>query len=296
MSIILLLIGIVSVGGITTFNINSEQRQYKNTQDKIKKIQGALLTFLAQNGRLPCPASPTQAQATTTFGTESITFVSQQPAYCNTSGTGILSADLSSGAGIDALYYGMVPVRTLGLADDDAADAFGNKIGYVVQRAFTNSIATNDKCTPGHKSKDINNNVRYMCYCGQASGSVDPATPDLTIIPDYGSTNYSSLDAVYVLISHGSNGYGAFYKDAGGTGAAVRNPYPPATNQGEMQNLDCNPSTGVCGSPININYVSRPRNKNFDDIVVYANRNSMFFDCNAYAADTCTNTFNIYTQ
>lgn len=290
MAIVILILGIIGIGAITTFNSSNEKRQYTDTQYKINKIQNALISFFAANGRLPCPAGPTQPRATQNFGVGITSTSTQGPRTCSASG--ILSSDVSGGVGIDMLYYGAVPVRDLGLGDDDSFDAFGNRIGYVVQRAFINSTSTNNFCLPGFKARDVNNDVRYMCYVAQSSGSVNPNNLDINILPYFGSTTYSSRNAVYILISHGANGYGAFHQDANGSGYSYdRNPCPPASNTAEIQNLDCS-AAGVYTS-INVNYISAPRNQYFDDLVVYLNRNDLLKACNNYGASSCFNIFNI---
>ncbi|MBS0236534.1 MAG: prepilin-type N-terminal cleavage/methylation domain-containing protein [Proteobacteria bacterium] len=284
MSIVLLIISIIGVGVITTFSNDTTVEQYKKTQATFNRIRDSMIGFIASNGRLPCPAGPTAARTSSAFGKKQ-EITSPSPITCDTS-TGILSTDVSGGGGGDVLYYGAVPVRDLGLADSDAFDGFGKRIGYVVQKASVNSNATNGMCRPGFKAMDINNNVRYICYAGQASGSVDSATPDITIWPAYPHTKTSSQDAVYVLISHGPNGYGAFYDNAGASGAATRNSFPPSTlYSAEMDNLDCDPATGSCGTStaMDIHFVSKSRNKYFDDLVMFVNRNDLLSDCNNYS-------------
>jgi prepilin-type N-terminal cleavage/methylation domain-containing protein len=298
LSITLLIAGIIATGYLSYKQFNTKYALVNQTEEKLQVIEDALITFIAKNGRLPCPASPSQAITNDTFGKEQVT--SLQPATCETNNTDIFTGDLSG----DTLYYGTVPVRSLGLSDDFMFDAWTNRIGYVVQQAFINDINTNPTCIAGSLAQDLHTNDN-LCYRGQASGSVNPVTPDVEIRDSYNG-NILSGDPVYVLISHGENGYGAFRyssdRDVDGIGApdgsnTNRNSYPPSSHDNEQANLECNPITDACNSTgLTTQYIQSKYSANFDDIVVFKTRNQLLADCNSYLNNECTSTHDIQTN
>lgn len=298
LSITLLIAGILAVGYLSYKQFSKKYNLIIQTEDKLKVVEDALITFIAKNGRLPCPASPSQILTNTTFGKEQLN-TSAQPATCNTTNTDIFTGDLTG----DTLYYGTVPVRSLGLADDYMFDAWNNRIGYVVQQAFINDFTTNSACVTGSLAQDLHTSAN-LCYRGQASGSANALTADLEIRDSYNGTVINS-DPVYILISHGENGYGAFHRtadrnvDGGGTdGSNVnRNSFPPASNDNEQANLECNPLTDSCTSNgLTIQYIQATPSSSFDDIVIYKTRNQLLVDCNSYLNNECTSTHDIQTN
>lgn len=291
LSIVILILGIMTTATLNIYNTKAEIQKYQKTKNEMLVIQDALSTFFAVRGRLPCPADPSAAKSNTTFGKEQID-TSTQPASCKTTGTGMLSGALSS----DVQYYGAVPTRTLGLPDSYISDEFNNRFGYVVQKAFINALAFNTKCLPGHKALDENTSQKYVCFRAQASGSTNLSTPDLEIRNDY-LGSYISRDPVYVLISHGVNGYGAFKKNADGSGSNTdRNSTPPVANQAELRNTNCNTAGACTTTGLTQDYVVKPKSNTFDDVVMYDNRNSLLSACNLYAGQICTNFHKIYPK
>ena len=118
MSITIAIIGILTVGGLT-FEISLSNSSHKNlTLDRMNKISQALKIFFIENGRFPCPRNI----GTASFGDELTTCTSSTGAY--------------SYYGY-SYSYGGVPVKTLGLSEEYAYDAWGNKIAYVIPSALT---------------------------------------------------------------------------------------------------------------------------------------------------------------
>ena len=156
-----------------------------STQNRMKTVQEALERYAHDNGFLPCPMDRAVKQGASNFGLESRNSTTK----CGT-GVGLIALP---NAGAPQGYIGGVPVRTLGLPDSFAADAWHNKFTYAVSQP-------------------------------QIAGPLSYATGDPTIIVNYGSptgTNYpvtsksdasftAGAGATYVIISHGPDGRGAY--------------------------------------------------------------------------------------
>jgi prepilin-type N-terminal cleavage/methylation domain-containing protein len=292
LSVVLLILALLITGGMALSLQRIEIAKKDVTVRRMNNIEKALAVFLAKNGRLPCPASPSQLSSNTTFGAEQISTVSL-PAVCITANTDIASANLSS----DTLYQGAVPIMSLGLSDSHMLDGWGNKLSYAVQRTFINNNFTNTSCiSSGSNALDNHSSNQYFCFKGQASGAKNTATNDIEIRDQ--NSNLITNNAVYVLISHGANGYGAFLDnadknlDGSGDGPNTnQNSFPPNANDAEQENLPCNPSTNVCSlTSLNGVYIIKPQAQDFDDIVKFKIRNMLLVECNKYSGNSfCTN-------
>ncbi|MGE0314873.1 MAG: type II secretion system protein [Lautropia sp.] len=70
-AIALMIMGLITVGVVSTLNQQAEQRRIVETRATLQKAREALLAFAAANGRLPCPATAASggAEASTVTGT-----------------------------------------------------------------------------------------------------------------------------------------------------------------------------------------------------------------------------------
>lgn len=108
MTIVLAIVGIL-IGVLAPIGgriLQSSQRS--GTVDRLERIEEALIAFLRDNERLPCPTAPNGNP----FGVER--------ASCNTGSN----------------MNGIVPFSTLGLSQSDATDSFGNFITYHVAEDY----------------------------------------------------------------------------------------------------------------------------------------------------------------
>ena len=182
-------------------------------QLRLVRIDDALARFVAQHRRLPCPASGALASGTVGAGVERINLVSGQCVPAS-------QAD------------GVVPWITLGLAEEEAADAWAGRITYRVQPSLASNLLSLM-------------NMRWCDPAGATGGAVGPAnacTPAPCVAAACMHPNnflYAkglqvqdgalgwlnrpappwagapappppSSGAAYVLIAHGANGAGAY--------------------------------------------------------------------------------------
>jgi sugar lactone lactonase YvrE len=181
-SIIIACAALVFVSMLPGDNGASNQKSIDNVK-KLERVEEAMRSFMAANGRLPCPADGQFAFNTAHYGIEAAT-----PGTC-TGGTP--AAPLGPDVGTGNVVGGVIPTKTLGLPDDYAVDQFGHRFGYVVdKRATSNSICL-ATTTPGINIKS------------STSGNL-------------------LAQVMHAFISYGKSGYGAYPANGSAAGPANR--------------------------------------------------------------------------
>lgn len=186
LAVVLTILSVVVVFGLDIGRDAMRGADRLQTQEKLSVIQRALDQFAAQNGYLPCPALRSATPSTTVapvFGVESRT---------GTTGCTV-TGDITSSGGV---LVGMVPVRTLSLPDTYASDAWGNKILYGVSSAHTNSVSAYAGTTGS-----------IIMKSGTVSGTNYNITAQLS---DAAGALTEGAGAIYVVVSHGPDGKGAY--------------------------------------------------------------------------------------
>lgn len=120
MSVVLVIIAIVVSSGLTLSTSVAERNAFKETQDELEYIAGAIQRFYNRNGYLPCPANPEIPRDNSTYGTSTCTVTNMT-------------------VGINS-KRGMVPIRALNLPDKYASDAWSRR--YIYQVSWTSAAAT----------------------------------------------------------------------------------------------------------------------------------------------------------
>ena len=235
---------LVSAGlAIATGYANSAKVQL--TKDRMDIVYEALGNFLVLNNRLPCPASILEVKSTSSSYGDSI----GSEGVC--SGSGVYSSTTNIN-----LVYGMVPVRALGLENDQAEDAFKNKIAYIIDRRFTKATVVPDA----------------------GNDSFGTATPTSIITVREvasGVTQIDTSDAIFVLVSHGSNQSSAF-------GVNMSSQRARSSDSNEMGNdLDGSDNFDA------IIIAEDTDSDIFDDIILYKTRNDIVSDFKAFSAIPC---------
>lgn len=235
LTVVLAVIASIMGGAIALFSASLEGRSYNATAVKLKVLQQALADYRIAYNRLPCPAnSSAYTTSDANFGIEAASAVN-----C---GGGVPAADIA----VITAAVGMVPVRTLGLADDMAFDGWGRRIRYAVAPAF---VATNAFDTIA-----ANDTTARMSVSNNDSGVV------------------LSNKVAYVLVSYGENGHGA---RGGATGTLINS---GMTNASELLNCKCtNAAVADASSPASFAQGDPKPDpadalNNFDDLVVFATR------------------------
>lgn len=240
MSIVIAILAILAGGGMTMFIASLQRQQMQETVDKMLAIQKALHDYRVAFERLPCPADATASTSSQFYGLEA-----QNQEDCD----GTPSANFLNTDGTDQdPKGGMVPVKTLRLPDDFAVDGWGRRIMYFVSADMTLdnafiTVAAND------------------------------ANPRMTI--NDASGNAKTTLAAYVLLSHGSNGHGA-YSRAGG----VARINMASANLDEQENCDC--SVNVVATGLDGVFVQKDPSQGFlasrnvyDDVLMFGTRSDL---------------------
>ncbi len=209
--IVTILLGIL----LPSVGARIEAARISATKSKIENVKSSILAFIAKNGRLPCPAieglpPPPPAGPDNGYGREA-----------TPKGTCTGTTALTTG-----VVRGVVPWKDLALSDDDALDGHYRRISYAVVTSETNLTV-----------------ARLPGIVGTIS--LHSGTP---ILP--GNQVNVSNPAVFVLLSYGSNGFGAY------SGEGVQQSLPISAD--ELANTD----TG------DIAFVQKDFSNTFDDLVL----------------------------
>ncbi|WP_018609476.1 type II secretion system protein [Uliginosibacterium gangwonense] len=162
------MLGLLIAGGATFLQHVTSATTYSRQAT----VKTALLGYLRDHGRLPCPAADAA-------GVESSIPVSTEASAKNSCGVG-------EGAGVKA---GVVPYATLGLTQEMALDGWGNFYTYVV--------SSDNATTP---------QLLYPRDWVMQQHLLGASTEDIKVDDGSGTPN----PAVAVLISHGPSGEGAY--------------------------------------------------------------------------------------
>ncbi len=245
LSIIIALISIVIAGAVSvsTSRVINQKASVGNTD--IDAIYRALGKYVLTNKKFPCPAAITDIKdSSLTYG-QSVT-----TAYCNAAGVYTSSSNSN-------LIYGMVPTNTLGLNNQFAEDAYGNKIVYVIDKRLTSTAAVVDS--------DLNDFENSILEASEYSSGA-PYT-NITISGSVGGA--TSNNALFILMSRGANQSAAY---------AALSAQPSASIANESSN-DLASFDGI--------FLGSSASSDFDDVVFYKSRDQMFDDFNLWQLIPC---------
>lgn len=178
LAIVMLIVSILLAGVLMPLSIQREVRSYTDTKKTMDDIREALIGFALANGRLPCPAVPTDKAGDATLGVERAT--------CPAAGN---------------MNVGVIPWVTLNVPE---TDEWGGRFTYRVTSAFADAPPSSSTCTPAAVSQYSS---FRLCDSGDMkirSRATAKATYDLT-----------NFAVPAVFISHGKNGKGAYRTDGG---------------------------------------------------------------------------------
>jgi prepilin-type N-terminal cleavage/methylation domain-containing protein len=239
---VLALIAVLIGGGLSLGNNAIKSAERVTTRERLNTIKNALDAYARTNGYLPCPTDRalTPRANPTTFGREIRPCAAAAPGLVRTSGIDI----------------GGVPVRTLGLPDAYAADAWDRKFTYAVTVAMETAYATSEPA--------------ITIYTGDRTGTNYPVTSTMTAgnratSPSIASYIEPGAGASFVVLSHGPDRRGAFPLKK----SAVDYSYQCTSdnaNRNDVENCDDSNAT-FWESPYNDGTVM---NSFFDDYIVWS--------------------------
>jgi prepilin-type N-terminal cleavage/methylation domain-containing protein len=263
-AIVLVVIGLIISGGLLGLSPVLQANKLTQTNAQMDKIDKALQVYVIQNGCLPCPANPTDANSATKAGQAEIT---GGTTYTGCAGTTCINSN-----------YGIVPWATLGLSENDVIDPYGGFIDYAPSTSTTGTAS----CP--------NTNAMNLTLSSTSLVRTPPSTyPCGTLSVDSAKTDGAMLGSsqttagAYLLISHGSDRSYA-YLPPGGTG--------PASDPNSSAYQSCNSLAQTTCPTAGIYVQNPPQAKTttpsdyFDDIVRFKTAAVIIQSC---GSDACGN-------
>jgi prepilin-type N-terminal cleavage/methylation domain-containing protein len=192
------------VAGIATSMVGQQRREA--TRQRLAAMEITIMLYVSQNKRLPCPADGRIDGTNAGAGLEE-----------RNVGTGACQI----GGTVNNQQHGVVPWRTLGIAEPDTTDGWGNRLTYRVAPELTVAGAMDlTNCDPGGTGALSGGLCDNTCSTSTFPGS---CTPPSTYTAGKGLKIWNlastlimnpaaapSTGAAYVVISHGENGEGAY--------------------------------------------------------------------------------------
>jgi prepilin-type N-terminal cleavage/methylation domain-containing protein len=232
LSIIIAVFAVLLTSILAGGGIKNESENVTSVEKRMFEVEKAIAFFQKANGYLPCPASRTDAYGSATYGVS----VSCAPATAAAAPAG--TANIGAAGDTYQVRIGAIPTRSLGISDEAGLDPWGNRITYMIIRSLGVDSAT------------------YTAFStAQTTDLFQIVNRSSTVT--YGTTNAQIVK--YVIISHGSDGRGAYNKN-GLLGVAC------STTAAEREN--CNTTKNVMQDGIN-DVVASSNANYYNDFVRY---------------------------
>jgi len=116
LTLVMVIIGLLSVGGINLAKVKREQALYSSSEEKLKQIKQALITHVLVYGHLPCPDTGSDGKENRPSGADDCSSVS-----------------------------GKIPYLDLGLSQAGVRDNWGNYVVYFINTKATSSSRVSDQ-------------------------------------------------------------------------------------------------------------------------------------------------------
>lgn len=187
MALVLLIVGLLAAVFLPATNTLLDNNRRKETRAKLEALEQAMVRFVMVNRRLPCPADGDLPPGNANQGLE-----------------------LGGGGGACnplTQINGVVPWRSLGLAQGDATDAWNTLVTYRVWGALAQTGGMDMPWNPATQNALIQSflQARGLKVC---STNISPC-PVWAVLAD----RLNMTGAAYVLISHGANRVHGFNTD-----------------------------------------------------------------------------------
>ncbi|MCH2546957.1 MAG: hypothetical protein MK052_05055 [Alphaproteobacteria bacterium] len=233
MAVVLLILSVVATAALSVYQNNDNLTKTTITNQRLNGIEKALQDFRYTHHRLPCPADARLSTSDAAYAMEG-----QNIGKCD-DGSPQATFKVEGTAG------GAIPTQSLNLSHEMMYDGWGRRFTYVVDARMTAPAI-------------------FLQY---KLGSTCPGNIKVT-----NNGTVIANKALYAIISHGSNGHGAFLASGNRRDAG-------SSNTGELDNAGLDSSFA---DVFDANVVTQRRTENssdysdsYDDIVRYKERWSM---------------------
>jgi len=248
MSVVLVIIGTVIMIVYPALSAIRQSQQQQLTSTNLAALMRATAAFVQANGCLPCPTPAS------TLGT----------------GFGRVRGDaVNALCGTCNVPEGVPPFVSLGVPLSTAKDGWGHWITMRVDPALTinfDVVPPTSLCLPGDPLPCVQGESRK----GLCQPSL-PATNRINVLTPAGATQQAAI----LFLSHGANGYGAFYADATtNTGSDLhpvfRGAAAACTSTGGFERCNANNDRDF----VNASFSNDPTTA-FDDQLAFLARNTL---------------------
>jgi prepilin-type N-terminal cleavage/methylation domain-containing protein len=202
--VVMFILGVAIAMAVAITNALTSSQRLSTTTTRMQAIDAAIVQFVMQQKRLPCPADGRLASTDANAGLER-----RNAGNCNVTGV----------AGTE--QYGVVPWVTLGLTESDATDGWFHRFTYRTNLALVADNALDMSwCDPAGTEAGA---TPRACNINCTSASLTLCTPPSAFLPTKGlviknvagttvmdPANAPYTGAAYVVISAGSTGGGAY--------------------------------------------------------------------------------------
>lgn len=229
---VVLVIAAIALGaGLSLLGARTAQARIDSTKARTEAVRQALVTFVSQNYRLPCPAAPGLVRGVAGYNTEQRSGLAGAEVCTAASG---LTNNIGGAAPL-GVSRGTVPCASLGLADEACIDAWGNRFTYFVRnsaiRLTVNTVSGMGGSMTVHK-------VIPPAAVVLTNGAA-PTGNQINACSTTAGDNSCNLAAVAVIISHGANRGGGFVPESAAAfpTAGVVSAYEVANTDNNIQFL-----------------------------------------------------------
>jgi microcystin-dependent protein/type II secretory pathway pseudopilin PulG len=249
LTIVLLIISIITTTSVSLYSSKIEVENIKSTKVKMAVIYESIKAFVKMYKRMPCPADPKSKIDAPEFGIESVASSEdgESSTDCNES---YKSSD-------DKIYQGAVPIYALGLNNEMIKDDFGYKFSYVIVKGHQNAFDYNNI------DESISNVTDSFEYAAREDSAITLTS----------GSNYHEEKPLFLLISHGKNGYGAYNYNGN---LELSTPQQQDDKKHEEYNYQYSDPSSNASDITNEFYYDG--NLAFDDIVFFKTKNNLIMD------------------
>jgi prepilin-type N-terminal cleavage/methylation domain-containing protein len=203
-ALVLLIAGLALGAGISLLNAKLAQSKIDTTKAKTEAVRVALVNYVGQNFRLPCPADPSIVRGAANYDTAMPNAI----APCTASAGLITNV---GGAAPQGASRGTVPCATLGLPEDTCIDGWGVRLTYFVQNS---AVVLTRETVSGMRGTMTVHSITPPAAAAPAAG-LAPTGNQINACNATANDNSCNLAAVAIIISHGANRGGGFVPTSG---------------------------------------------------------------------------------
>lgn len=217
-AIVILMLGLIAVPLIQAFRAYQTARADDKTQESVANAAAALAEYFSINNEYPCPANPTLLPTNNDNGLENCTAAAGGPGFWPRSPANGFNFNGNAGepdrdgiGGVDQIFRGALPFRTLGIPYEDSVDGFGSKLTYVVSASTTSWYDAQPGALPS-PTKETYGVIQVEIETGKNDVTFARTfAPAAQIVNDVNGDNWPDTGLLGAIVfSHGPDRRGAF--------------------------------------------------------------------------------------